>query len=148
MITGSILSPSLAIPGVPGVEVPVTTRIISLTNVSISPHRDFMVFSSEDWGFLCELLVRAASPYFGIRLYIDDTISIDNSYVDLTCIGQSSPDISAFDELDMDGNRTGFYIVSIRNIPYYESCSAFIDNNSGNTLILPHIFVKYIVRIT
>lgn len=144
MITGSILQHQFIGTGVTNV----TTRFVSLIDVSLRPLTDFVIFSSSGQGYVSEIMIRSQSKNFGIVLYIDDVISIDNTYSDLVHIGQNSPDISAFDELDIDGNSTGYYVLSVRNIPYYFSFAAHVSNISSNPIVLSNIFAKYIIVMT
>lgn len=146
MITGSILQQQFMGTGVGAVNT--TTRFVSLIDVPLRPRVDFTIFSSREQGYVNEIMVRSQSMDFGITLYIDDAISMYATYSDLVHIGQNSPDISAFDELDIDGNRTGYYVLSVRNIPYYYSFEAQLMNIGSSNILLSNVFAKYIIVVT
>lgn len=97
-------------------------------------------------GTLGEFHARSPDTDFEIKLTIDGTIILDKTYTQLRGIQQNSPTISAFAELDEDGDATGYYIASIRDVPYYASLKLEIKNTGGAPKTFDQLFTKYHTR--
>jgi len=147
MIIGTI--PSIEIPTIPGVEAPPTsTRFVNRTDLTVRSGASYEILNDTGRGVLDELMIRSPSRFFSISIVVDTVNEFASTYEDLTSIGQNSPSISAFTELDMDGSETGFYVVSIRSIPYFAGIRAIMYNDDSLDITYSNIFAKYRIIMT
>ncbi|GAJ19078.1 unnamed protein product, partial [marine sediment metagenome] len=59
---------------------------------------------------------------------------------------QNSPEIGAFAELDEDGDPTGHYVASIRDISYENSIWVRVQNTGSALVTFSQLFVKYTIK--
>jgi hypothetical protein len=90
-----------------------------------------------------EFFVRSPSTGFKVQLAVDGTVVLEKTYDELREVQQNSRDISAFAELDENGDPTGYYVASIRSIPFSESVQIRVQNTGGSPITLPNVFAKY-----
>jgi len=94
-------------------------------------------------GILKEIIIRSPSTDFNIIILIDDSEVLNESYSEFSVIGQNSSCITAVEELDYDGNPTGYYVVSIRLLACREGIEVKVVNTGTSSITLPHVFVDY-----
>jgi hypothetical protein len=90
-----------------------------------------------------EFFIRSPDTNFKVQVTVDGTVVLEKTYDELREIQQNSRDISAFAELDENGDPTGYYVASIRNIPHAVSIQIKVQNTGSAPTTLPNIFVKY-----
>jgi hypothetical protein len=94
-------------------------------------------------GQIDEFFVLAPNTNFKVQITVDGVVVLERTYDELRDIEQSTRDISAFPELDEDGNATGDYLVSIRNIRFSTSIQVKVQNTGGTSTTLRNIFIKH-----
>jgi len=124
-------------------EVLTTTGIVDTTNQNISGGATYQFVNVDQLGFLEECLVVSPSTDFSLILSIDGNEAINKTYQGFNDITQTVKDISAFEELDADGNPTGKYIVHLTDIAFKVSLVISIKNNSGSPITFQNLFCKY-----
>jgi hypothetical protein len=90
-----------------------------------------------------EFFIRSPNTNFKVQVTVDEAVVLEKTYDELREIQQNSRDISAFAELDENGDPTGYYVASIRNIPHAVSIQIKVQNTGSAPTTLPNIFVKY-----
>jgi len=90
-----------------------------------------------------EFFIRSPNTNFKVQVTVDGAVVLEKTYDELREIQQNSRDISAFPELDENGDPTGYYVASIRNIPHAVSIQIKVQNTGSTPTTLPNIFVKY-----
>lgn len=93
-------------------------------------------------GELDELMILSPNTSFGVAVATDGTTILSKTYAQLNAITQSSRSISAFAELDEDGNPTGKYLIHLKDISFLVSLVARIVNTGGAVATF-NIFGKY-----
>jgi len=94
-------------------------------------------------GQVDEFFIRSPNTNFRVQIIIDGVVALDKTYDELMEVQQNSRDLSAFDELDENGDPTGYYVASMRNIPYAVSIQIKVQNTGTDPVTLPNVFVKY-----
>ena len=123
--------------------IPYTGKIICLENRTVPPNEWLTILEHTGIGRIDEFFIRSPETSFTVQVSVDGAVVLEKTYDELREIQQNSRDVSAFAELDENGDPTGYYIVSIRNIPYYSSVSVKLQNVGAASITLPNIFVKY-----
>lgn len=93
-------------------------------------------------GELDELMILSPNTSFGVAVATDGTTILSKTYAQLNAITQSSRSISAFAELDEDGNATGKYLIHLKDISFLVSLVARVYNTGGAAATF-NIFGKY-----
>jgi hypothetical protein len=96
-------------------------------------------------GTIEEIYVSSPDTNFKISVTVDGAEILSKTYDELRDIQQNSPTISAFAELDEDGDPTGYYIASIRGIPYVSSILLKVQNTGGAPVTFKQVFAKHYV---
>lgn len=124
-------------------EAPTTTGIVDITNKVVLAGGSFEFLNVEEMGILEECLVVSPSTEFFLVLSIDGTQFMDKTYQGFADITQTVEDISAFEELDTDGNPTGKYIVHLTDILFKSSITISVKNDSASPITFHNLFTKY-----
>ncbi|GAI88348.1 unnamed protein product, partial [marine sediment metagenome] len=90
--------------------------------------------------------VRSPNTDFRVSIAVDGVSVFNKTYDEIRQISQSSPEISAFAELDENGDPTGHYVASIRNIPYESSIWVRVQNTGAGPVTFSQLFAKYTIK--
>ncbi|GAI31608.1 unnamed protein product, partial [marine sediment metagenome] len=90
--------------------------------------------------------VRSPNTNFRVLIVVDGLSVFSKTYDEIREIQQNSPELSAFAELDEDGDLTGFYIASLRNIPYEDSILVRVQNIDLLPVTFSQLFAKYSIK--
>jgi len=120
-----------------------TTRIIDYADQTLDPGEWFTILDKTGRGVVEEFHVRSPSTSFRISVSVDGETIINLTYDGFREIQQNSPSISAFAELDENGNPTGFYIVSMRAILHRRHVTVKLQNTSTSPTTFSRIFAKH-----
>jgi len=121
------------------------SRFQKQENVEIGVGETKTVFTRTGHGILREIIIRSPSTDFRVAVLIDGEETLNASYSELSVIGQNSNSITAVEELDYDGNPTGYYVVSIRLLVCSEGIEVRVTNTGASSIILSHVFVDYAI---
>jgi len=138
-ITGTIPSPV-------AIELKPSTRFVDLAGSSVDAGAWLTVLERSESGQLEQFHVRCPNSDFKISITVDGISVFEKSYSEIRQISQSSPEISAFTELDENGDATGYYIASMRNIPYYNSILVRVQNTGLVSVTFSQLFAKYSIK--
>ncbi|GAI89771.1 unnamed protein product, partial [marine sediment metagenome] len=97
-------------------------------------------------GQLEQFHIRSPNTDFRILIAIDEVSVFSKTYSEIRQISQSSPEISAFAELDENGDLTGYYVASLRNIPYRSSILVRVQNTGLIPVTFSQLFAKYTIK--
>ena len=122
---------------------PYTSRFSELRSQTIGSGEWFTALQCKGMGRVDEFLIRSPSVDIEVQVVVDGESILERSYGELREIQQVVKDISAFEELDENGDPTGFYIISLRNIPFSSSVQIRVKNIGAKPITLPNIFMKY-----
>lgn len=120
-----------------------TARFADFADEALGAGEWFTVLDSTGRGEVEEFQVRSPSTDFKLSIAVDGETVLEKTYDELRLIQQNSPSISAFAERDEEGELTGYYVVSIRDIPYYSSLQLKVQNTGGSSVTFSQLFVKY-----
>ncbi|NVM57798.1 MAG: hypothetical protein HWN51_06745 [Desulfobacterales bacterium] len=95
-------------------------------------------------GELDELMVLSPNTDFAVVVAVDGTTILSKTYAELNALTQSLRCVSAFPEVDEDGNPTGDYLAHIKGISFLVSLVARVAN-TGAVDTTFNIFGKYAV---
>ncbi len=141
MITGTVPAEELVItPIVP------TTKFVDLAGSSVGAGEWLTVLQESESGQLEQFHVRSPNTDFRISITVDGVSVFEKTYSEIRQISQSSPEISAFAELDENGNPTGYYVASLRNIPYQSSILVRVQNTGLAPVTFSQLFAKYTIK--
>lgn len=121
-----------------------TTRFVDLDGSIVAAGDWLTILAESGAGRLQEFHVRSPDTDFRISIDVDGVSAFDMTYDEIREIEQHSPEISAFAELDEDGNPTGHLVASLRDIPYRESIRVRVQNTGGAPTTFSQLFAKYI----
>ena len=138
-ITGTIPSP-VAVPIEP------TTRFADLAGSIVAAGEWLTVLEGSETGELEQIHVRSPNTDFRVSIAVDGMSVFSKTYAEIRQISQNSPEISAFAELDENGDATGFYVASLRNIPYYDSILVRVQNTGLLPVTFSQLFAKYTIK--
>lgn len=141
-------------------SVPAKVRIEELVIVPIKPTTRFIdmagsVVAAGEWltilqeyaaGELEQFHVRSPNTDFRILIAVDGLSVFSKTYDGIRLISQNSPEISAFAELNEDGDPTGYYVASLRNIPYENSIWVRVQNTGPAPVTFAQLFAKYTIK--
>ena len=94
-------------------------------------------------GQVDEFFIVSPNTNFKVQITVDGVVILEKTYDELRAIQQNSRDISAFAELDEDGNPTGYYVASVRNIRFSSSIGIKVQNTGGTSTTLRNVFIKH-----
>jgi hypothetical protein len=123
--------------------IPYTAKFAEFRGETVNPGGWLNVLQYTGSGQVDEFFIRSPNTSFKVQVSIDGSVTLEKTYDELREIQQNSRDISAFPELDENGDPTGYYIVSIRNIPFTSSIGVMVQNTGTSPATLPNVFVKY-----
>jgi hypothetical protein len=123
--------------------IPYTVKFAELRGETVNPGGWLNVLRYTGSGQVDEFLIRSPNTSFKVQVTVDGAVVLEKIYDELREIQQNSRDISAFPELDENGDPTGYYVVSIRNIPFTSSIGVMVQNTGTSPTTLPNVFVKY-----
>ncbi len=127
-------------------EVRVSTRYVDLAGSVVGAGEWLTVLEDLGAGQLEQFHARSPNTDFRISITVDGVSVFNKTYAEIRQIGQNSPEISAFAELDEDGDLTGYYIASLRNIPYHSSVLVRVQNTGLVPVTFSQLFVKYTIK--
>ncbi len=143
-ITGTVptkvRAEELVVPVVP------STRFVDLAGSVVGIGEWLTVLEILGAGQLEQFHARSPNTNFRVSITVDGLSIFNKTYNGIRQIGQNSPEISAFAELDEDGDLTGYYIASLRDIPYHSSISIKVQNTGLVPVTFSQLFVKYIIK--
>jgi hypothetical protein len=123
--------------------IPFTSKFTELKDQTIGASEWLNVLQYNGAGQVDEFFIRSPNTNFKVQVTVDGTVVLEKTYDELREVQQNSRDISAFAELDENGDPTGYYVTSIRNIPHAVSIQIKVQNIGASSTTLPNIFVKY-----
>ena len=141
--TGTVPTP---VPALVPTEVRVSTRFVDLAGSNVAAGEWLTVLEESGAGQLEQFHVRSPNTDFRISIAVDGVSVFSKTYDEIRQISQSSPEISAFAELDENGDATGYYVASIRDIPYYDSILVRVQNTGAAPVTFSQLFVKYTIK--
>jgi len=97
---------------------------------------------SDRSGELYEFMVLSPNTSFRVTVAVDGTTILSKTYSEFNALTQSLRSVSAFAELDENGNPTGEYLVSLKDISFLRSLIVRVSNTGGTSAIFI-IFGKY-----
>ncbi|GAI68367.1 unnamed protein product, partial [marine sediment metagenome] len=113
-ITGTVPTPT---PALVPTEAGVSTRFVDLAGSVVGAGGWLTILEDLGAGQLEQFHVRSPNTDFRVSITVDGVSVFSKTYAEIRQIGQNSPEISAFAELDENGDLTGYYVASIRDIP-------------------------------
>jgi hypothetical protein len=122
---------------------PFTSKFAEFKDQVIGPGEWLDVLQYTSAGQVEEFFILSPNTNFKVQVAVDGAVVLEKTYDELREVQQNSRDISAFAELDENGDPTGFYVASIRNIPHAVSIQVKVQNTGASPITLPNIFVKY-----
>lgn len=131
---------------VPSLETVPTTRFVDLAGSVVGAGGWLTVLESSETGELEQIHVRSPNTDFRVSIAVDGVSVFNKTYDEIRQISQNSPEISAFAELDEDGDPTGYYVVSLRNIPYESSIQVRVQNTGLIPVTFSQLFAKYTIK--
>ena len=141
-ITGTVPPP----PPAPPIPVKVATRFVDLAGSTVAAGDWLTVLPQFEAGQLEQLHVRSPNTDFRVLIAVDGVSVFNKTYAEIRQISQNSPEISAFAELDENGDATGYYVASLRNIPYYDSILVRVQNTGLVPVTFSQLFAKYTIK--
>lgn len=82
-------------------------------------------------GELYEIMILSPNTSFGVTVAVDGTTILSKTYTELHAITQPLRSVSAFPELDEDGDPTGQYLIHLKDISFLESLVVRVTNTGG-----------------
>lgn len=128
---------------VPARVIMPTTKFVDLAGSSVGAGEWLVVLAESGAGQLEQFHIRSPNTDFRILIAVDEVSVFSKTYSEIRQISQSSPEISAFAELNEDGDLTGYYVASLRNIPYRSSILVWVQNTSLAPVTFSQLFAKY-----
>ncbi len=126
--------------------VALTTRFVDLAGSVVAAGGWLTILESLETGELEQFHVRSPNTDFKIEIVIDGVSVFSKTYDEIRQIGQNSPEISAFAELDEGGDVTGYYVASLRNIPYHSSILVRVQNTGLVPVTFSQLFAKCTIK--
>jgi len=124
-------------------RIGLASRIANFRDLAINPLEYKTLLDLSGAGVVDQVLIRSPSRDIRIVIEVDGSEILNNTYDELRQIEQDARDISAFEELDEDGNPTGYYVVSIKDIGFLSSIKISVQNIGVTAMSIPNAFVKY-----
>lgn len=125
------------------IVLPYAAKFINRTDQTITPGDWLTILEMEAAGNVEEFFIHSPNTDFKIQIVVNGSTVLEKTYEELREIQQNSRDVSAFAELDEEGNPTGYYIASIRNVSCETSMVVKVQNTGATPTTLPNIFAKY-----
>jgi hypothetical protein len=123
--------------------IPFASKFAEFKDQAIGAGEWLNVLQYTGAGQVEEFFIRSPNTNFKVQVTVDGAVVLEKTYNELREVQQNSRDISAFAELDENGDPTGYYVASIRNIPHAVSIQVKVQNTGSAPTTLPNIFVKY-----
>ena len=123
-----------------------STRFVDLAGSIVLAGEWLTILEESATGELEQFHIRSPNTDFKVEIVVDGVSVFSKTYAEIREIQQNSPEISAFAELDEDGDLTGFYIVSLRNIPYESSILVRVQNTGLLLVTFSQLFAKYSIK--
>ncbi|MBA7694634.1 hypothetical protein ES703_103247 [subsurface metagenome] len=137
-ITGTVPSP---------VTIPTeSTRFVDLAGSVVAAGDWLTVLQESETGELEQFHIRSPNTDFRVSMNVDGASVFSKTYDEIRMISQNSPEIAAFAELNEDGDATGYYVVSLRNIPYESSILVRMQNTGLVPVTFSQLFAKYTIK--
>ena len=144
-ITGTVPPPP-PIPPIPPIPVKVATRFVDLAGSTVAVGEWLTVLQEFVAGQSEQFHVRSPNTDFRVLIAVDWVSVFSKTYDEIRQISQNSPELSAFAELDENGDATGYYVASLRNIPYYDSILVRVQNTGLVPVTFSQLFAKYTIK--
>lgn len=93
-------------------------------------------------GEVYEFMVLSPNTSFGVTVAVDGVTTLSKTYSEFNALTQSLRSVSAFEELDENGNPTGKYLVNLKDIHFLSSLIVRVSNTGGASATFI-IFGKY-----
>jgi hypothetical protein len=123
-----------------------TTKFVDLAGRVVEAGQWLTVLEEAGSGQLDQFHVRSPNSDFRISITVDGVSVFNKTYAEIRQVSQNSPELSAFAELDEDGDPTGYYVASIRDIPYRSSILIRVQNTGLAPVTFSRLFAKYKIR--
>ncbi|MBA7710133.1 hypothetical protein ES703_119065 [subsurface metagenome] len=123
-----------------------TSRFVDLARSSLRAAAWLTVLDKSGAGKLEQFHIRSPNTDFGILILVDRIGFLWKTYDEIRQISQNSPELSAFAELDENGDPTSHYVASIRDIPYENSILVRVQNTGSALVTFSQLFVKYSIK--
>ncbi len=123
-----------------------TTRFVDLAGSVVGAGEWLTVLEGFGSGQLEQFHVRSPNTDFRISIIVDGVSIFEKTYSEIRQISQSSPEISAFAELDENGDAMGYYVASVRDIPYRSSIWVRVQNTGLVPVTFSQLFAKYRIK--
>jgi len=124
-------------------SVPFTSNFKEFKDQPVGAGEWLNVLQYTGAGQVDEFFVRSPNTSFKVQVTVDGAVVLEKTYDEIREVQQNSRDLSAFAELDENGDPTGYYVASMRNIPYAVSIQIRVQNTGTAPITLPNVFVKY-----
>lgn len=118
------------------------TEIVDRVSQIVEAGESFEIINASGSGRLHEIAIASPSTEMEITITVDGEEKLKKTYNQLRVSTQFLKDISAFAELDEDGNATGNYIIHVKNYPFRTSFIASVKNISASSVTFTVIFAK------
>ena len=115
---------------------------LNLDDQTVLPGQWLTVLETEEAGEVDEFFIRSPDTNFKVKITVDGVDVLEKTYDELREVEQNSRYISAFAELDENGDPTGYFIASVRNIPHSSSVAIRVQNTGSVATTFPNVFVK------
>ncbi|MBA7573728.1 hypothetical protein ES708_15526 [subsurface metagenome] len=145
MITGTVPA-TITIEELVITPVVPTTKFVDLAGSSVAASEWLTVLEEFESGQLEQFHVRSPNTDFRVSIAVDGVSVFNKTYAEIRQISQHSPEISAFAELDENGDPTGYYVASLRNIPYRSSIWVKVQNTGSAPVTFSQLFAKYSIK--
>ena len=119
------------------------TQKVDESNKSVGSGDTYQFLSYNHPGHLDEALIIGSTTSFSVVVTINGEEFLNKTYAQYCNITQTIECISAFEELDEDGNPLSKYVVHIKNLVFKESIAISVTNNGASPIIFHNLFAKY-----
>ena len=120
-----------------------TAKFADFAGQSVDPDAWQTILEKTGRGRIGDFHVRSPNTSFKVQIKVDGTVQLEKTYAELRNVQQNSGDISAFAERDEEGDLTGYYVASIRDVRYYTSILLRVQNTGGAAVTFSQLFAKY-----
>lgn len=128
------------------VEANASTRFVDLARSVVPAGEWLTILESFETGELEQFHIRSPNTDFKISITVEGESIFEKTYSEIRMISQGSPEISAFAELDEDGDLTGYYLASVRDITYQNSILVKVQNTGLAPVTFSQLFAKYRIK--
>lgn len=128
------------------VELNASTRFVDLAGSVVPAGEWLTILESLETGELEQFHIRSPNTDFRISITVDGINIFEKTYDEIRMISQGSPEMSTFAELNEDGDVTGYYLASIRDITYQGSILLKVQNTGLVSVTFSQLFAKYRIK--